>query len=166
MLEPLKRSGGRRYYRPEDVQLVERIDYLVNDQGYTLKGAKQVIEQGDETPLESVTAAEPPAVAEQTEPSGEMEGSPVEPSHESQPVIGDAPIADDGGLASFFGTPEGEAVAEVAPAEPSVPTPDPVAVPAAEPAEQAETVAPSLTREDIIARLKQIHGTLAEAVRA
>lgn len=168
MLEPLKRSGGRRYYRPEDVRLVERIDYLVNEQGYTLKGAKQVIEQGDETPLESVAAAAP-AVAEQTELSEEIEGSPVEPSHESQPVIGDAPIADDGGLASFFGTSEGEAVAEEAPAEPfesaPEPTHDPVAVPAAEPAEQAETVAPSLTREDIIARLKQIHGTLAEAVR-
>ncbi|GMM92846.1 MerR family transcriptional regulator [Qipengyuania sp. MTN3-11] len=40
MLEPLKRSGGRRYYRPEDVELVRTIDRLVNREGYTLKGAK------------------------------------------------------------------------------------------------------------------------------
>lgn len=43
MLEPLKRSGGRRYYRSEDVALVERIDRLVNREGYTLKGAKAAI---------------------------------------------------------------------------------------------------------------------------
>ncbi|MBU1255083.1 MAG: MerR family transcriptional regulator [Alphaproteobacteria bacterium] len=43
MLEPLKRSGGRRYYRAEDVALVERIDRLVNREGYTLKGARAAI---------------------------------------------------------------------------------------------------------------------------
>ena len=43
MLEPLKRSGGRRYYRAEDVALVERIDRLVNREGYTLRGAKAAI---------------------------------------------------------------------------------------------------------------------------
>ncbi len=46
-LEPLKRSGGRRYYRPQDVALLQRIDSLVNRQGYTLKGAKAALE--DET---------------------------------------------------------------------------------------------------------------------
>ena len=46
MLEPLKRSGNRRYYRPEDVALVETIDRLVNHEGYTLKGARQAIEEG------------------------------------------------------------------------------------------------------------------------
>ena len=55
MLRPLKRSGGRRYYRPEDVALVETIDRLVNREGYTLKGARQAIEQG--------TSAPPPAAA-------------------------------------------------------------------------------------------------------
>ena len=42
-LKPLKRSGGRRYYRAEDVELVERIDRLVNREGYTLKGAKAAL---------------------------------------------------------------------------------------------------------------------------
>jgi DNA-binding transcriptional MerR regulator len=39
MLDPLKRSGGRRYYRPADVVLVKEIDRLVNREGFTLKGA-------------------------------------------------------------------------------------------------------------------------------
>lgn len=44
MLKPLKRSGGRRLYRPEDVALVATIDRLVNREGYTLKGARAVLE--------------------------------------------------------------------------------------------------------------------------
>lgn len=46
MLRPLKRSGSRRYYRPEDVELVAMIDRLINREGYTLKGARQAIEKG------------------------------------------------------------------------------------------------------------------------
>ena len=43
LLKPLKRSGGRRYYRPADVEMVETIDRLVNQEGYTLKGAEAVL---------------------------------------------------------------------------------------------------------------------------
>jgi DNA-binding transcriptional MerR regulator len=43
LLKPLKRSGGRRYYRAADVALVERINQLVNEEGYTLKGAEAVL---------------------------------------------------------------------------------------------------------------------------
>lgn len=46
MLQPLKRSGGRRLYRPQDVALVARIDRLVNREGYTLKGARAVLAGG------------------------------------------------------------------------------------------------------------------------
>ncbi len=45
MLQPLKRAGGRRYYRREDVALVSRIDRLINREGYTLKGARAAIER-------------------------------------------------------------------------------------------------------------------------
>lgn len=60
MLRPLKRSGGRRYYRPEDVALVGTIDRLINREGYTLKGARQAIEKG---------AAGAPAAQEQRAPA-------------------------------------------------------------------------------------------------
>jgi hypothetical protein len=43
MLKPLKRSGGRRYYRADDVAMVATIDRLVHREGYTLKGAKAVL---------------------------------------------------------------------------------------------------------------------------
>ena len=42
-LKPLKRSGSRRYYRANDVALIQRIDQLVNREGYTIKGAKKAL---------------------------------------------------------------------------------------------------------------------------
>lgn len=44
MLSPVKRSGNRRYYRPEDVALIEKIDRLVHHEGYTLRGARLALE--------------------------------------------------------------------------------------------------------------------------
>jgi len=61
MLRPLKRSGGRRYYRPEDVALVEMIDRLINSEGYTLKGARQAIERGNAAPAAAASATRAPA---------------------------------------------------------------------------------------------------------
>ena len=43
LLKPMKRSGGRRLYRPTDIEMVEAIDQLVNKEGYTLKGAEAVL---------------------------------------------------------------------------------------------------------------------------
>jgi DNA-binding transcriptional MerR regulator len=60
MLKPLKRSGGRRYYRPEDIALVERIDRLVHREGYTLKGAKMALQGGERA---ATVAAAAPATA-------------------------------------------------------------------------------------------------------
>lgn len=60
MLKPLKRSGGRRYYRPEDVALVESIDRLVHREGYTLKGARKALSSkgvaAEVAPLATVSA--------------------------------------------------------------------------------------------------------------
>lgn len=42
-VKPLKRGGGRRYYRPEDVVLLERIRDLLYNQGYTIKGVQKLL---------------------------------------------------------------------------------------------------------------------------
>ncbi len=42
-LRPLTRAGNRRYYRPEDVALVRRIDAALNRDGYTIKGAQKML---------------------------------------------------------------------------------------------------------------------------
>jgi len=45
-LRPLKRGGGRRYYRPEDVELLRRIRCLLYSEGYTIRGVQKVLRQG------------------------------------------------------------------------------------------------------------------------
>lgn len=42
-VKPLKRGGGRRYYRPEDVELLKTIHNLLYTQGYTIKGVQKLL---------------------------------------------------------------------------------------------------------------------------
>ena len=44
-IQPMKRSGGRRYYRPDDVELVRKIKYYLYDKRYTIEGVKKVIKE-------------------------------------------------------------------------------------------------------------------------
>ena len=44
-IKPMKRGGGRRYYRPEDVDLLRRIRSLLYSDGYTIKGVQKVLRQ-------------------------------------------------------------------------------------------------------------------------
>jgi DNA-binding transcriptional MerR regulator len=46
MLSPLKRAGGRRLYRPEDVALLQTIHRLLHHEGYTVKGARKFLSSG------------------------------------------------------------------------------------------------------------------------
>jgi DNA-binding transcriptional MerR regulator len=45
-VRPLKRGGGRRYYRPEDIALLRRISALLYVQGYTIKGVQRLLREG------------------------------------------------------------------------------------------------------------------------
>ena len=45
-VRPLKRGGGRRYYRPEDVDLLRRIQKLLYQDGYTIKGVQRLLREG------------------------------------------------------------------------------------------------------------------------
>lgn len=45
-LRPLKRGGGRRYYRPEDVDLLRRIKSLLYTEGYTIRGVQKLLRDG------------------------------------------------------------------------------------------------------------------------
>jgi DNA-binding transcriptional MerR regulator len=59
-LRPLTRAGNRRYYRPEDVALVRRIDTALNRDGYTIKGVQKLLAGKEAVAPASVAA--PPAV--------------------------------------------------------------------------------------------------------
>lgn len=64
-VKPLKRGGGRRYYRPEDVALLRRIRDLLYSEGYTIKGVQKLLREGG--------AKDAPAPARTSEPEPEIE---------------------------------------------------------------------------------------------
>lgn len=47
LLDPRKNRAGRRVYTEEDIELIERIRYLLKDEKYTIAGAKQVLRRDD-----------------------------------------------------------------------------------------------------------------------
>ena len=44
-IKPLKRNGGRRFYRPQDIDILQQIKHLLYNQGYTIKGAKKAVDE-------------------------------------------------------------------------------------------------------------------------
>ncbi|HHV66755.1 MAG TPA: MerR family transcriptional regulator, partial [Ochrobactrum intermedium] len=46
-IKPMKRGGGRRYYRPLDVELLKGIRHLLYDQGYTIKGVQRLLRENN-----------------------------------------------------------------------------------------------------------------------
>lgn len=93
-VRPLKRGGGRRYYRPEDVELLKRIHELLYTEGYTIKGVQKLFRQnGKNSVLEgevgggAIVTTEAPAVAATAAPAITPESAPVKVS-----VVKDASI--------------------------------------------------------------------------
>jgi DNA-binding transcriptional MerR regulator len=79
-IKPMKRGGGRRYYRPQDVALLRGIRYLLYGEGYTIRGVQRILkEQG----VQQVASAGTGAVEPRTAP---------EPSQIEAPVEAPAPV--------------------------------------------------------------------------
>ena len=58
-VKPLKRAGGRRYYRPEDVALLGRIRSLLYEEGYTIKGVQKLMRSGGVKALDQAHETRP-----------------------------------------------------------------------------------------------------------
>ena len=59
-LKPLQRAGNRRYYRPADVALVQRIHGLLSRDGYTIRGVQQLLDgRAAEAPADAAPAPSP-----------------------------------------------------------------------------------------------------------
>jgi DNA-binding transcriptional MerR regulator len=88
-VRPLKRGGGRRYYRPDDVRVLERIRELLYRDGYTIKGVQRLFrEEGVSTEAEPAQAPRMDASAGITVPAS---GAVAEPS--PAPAKGTAPLS-------------------------------------------------------------------------
>jgi DNA-binding transcriptional MerR regulator len=72
-IRPMKRGGGRRYYRPEDVELLRAIRDLLYEQGYTIKGVQKLMREGGLKIGDEAIAA--PATGEAVEGRGVAEAT-------------------------------------------------------------------------------------------
>lgn len=83
-VKPLKRGGGRRYYRPDDIALLRRISDLLYTQGYTIKGVQRLLRESGGHLADAI----PPA------PAAESEEAPVSKAPQPDlPMPGLAPPA-------------------------------------------------------------------------
>jgi len=100
-IRPLKRGGGRRYYRPEDVDLLGRIRHLLYADGYTIKGVQRLMREG-------ALKAKRDAHGDTAHGEGHDEPAHAEVSHDtshgaSHSDAGRAAHAGDGGRAASAG---------------------------------------------------------------
>ena len=63
-IKPVKRAGGRRYYRPDDIDLLSGIKALLHDQGMTIKGAQKLLREAGVKHVVSLGQASAPATDE------------------------------------------------------------------------------------------------------
>jgi DNA-binding transcriptional MerR regulator len=85
-VKPLKRGGGRRYYRPDDIALLRRISDLLYTQGYTIKGVQRLLREGGGKLSDDIP---PPTADEQMEAAAERGAAPPAPAREPElPIPG------------------------------------------------------------------------------
>ena len=124
-IKPMKRAGGRRYYRPDDVDLLRGIRHMLYGEGYTIRGVQRILrEQGPKF----VQAVWQPGAAQ-----------PVAPPEE-EAAEADEQLAPDDAARTLFGLLKAPS-APSAGADPPVESPD-AAAPVAPPA-------PYLTRDNV-----------------
>lgn len=58
-IRPLKRGGGRRYYRPEDIQLISSIKDLLYNQGFTIRGVQKLLKENGRFPSARTMVPDP-----------------------------------------------------------------------------------------------------------
>lgn len=105
-IKPMKRAGGRRYYRPQDLQLLHGIKHLLYAEGFTIKGVQKILkEQGARAVAAGAVAAQDAYAS----PTDDVTQSPLaEGWDESDSDLTDdqpAPPGDDGASAGHESAP-------------------------------------------------------------
>jgi DNA-binding transcriptional MerR regulator len=80
-IKPMKRAGGRRYYRPDDVDLLRGIRHLLYGEGYTIRGVQRILKEHGGKFVQrvwQVGAEQPQAVASDFVPEEGAGGAPGE----------------------------------------------------------------------------------------
>ncbi len=84
-IRPLKRAGGRRYYRPDDIERLRLIKRLLYDEGYTIKGVQKLFKEQGVQALSAI-ALSPAQSPRQAATAAEPHAGPAEDSDRQQPL--------------------------------------------------------------------------------
>ena len=109
-IKPLKRGGGRRYYRPDDIDLLRGIQHLLYGEGYTIRGAQRILKDNGIKFVQGVWKPGAAQPARARAPLVEREPEPAEPLPPARPAHGRRADADSahrrlfGLLPSFLST--------------------------------------------------------------
>ena len=79
-IRPMKRGGGRRFYRPEDVDLLRGVRHLLYGEGYTIRGVQRILREQGAAFVQSIWRAGaqvPPPDAEDREDEDEIAATPA-----------------------------------------------------------------------------------------
>lgn len=107
-IRPLKRGGGRRYYRPDDVELLRGIRHLLYGQGYTIKGVQRILKENGPRFVQGVgrgDPADPPPFAPALEDEAD-EADPVAFEREEHPADDRTTLVDEDRRSGALATPD------------------------------------------------------------
>lgn len=92
-IRPMKRGGGRRYYRPEDMELLRGIRSLLHAEGYTIRGVQKILREHGVDQVKAAAHRVPPAVQTlaQAPPSNRKRGR--KPGAKPAPALQPAEIS-------------------------------------------------------------------------
>ena len=82
-IKPLKRAAGRRYYRPEDVELIAGIKHLLHGQGMTIKGAQKHLKENGIADVRALASGEKPKPPSQLNEMGLNRRSKLEAARQN-----------------------------------------------------------------------------------
>lgn len=88
-IKPMKRGGGRRYYRPEDVDLLKGIRHLLYDHGYTIKGVQKLLKANGNKFVIAVGNGDMDAVEALSQAAAAEQGAKG-PGQEDDQIVGKA----------------------------------------------------------------------------
>jgi DNA-binding transcriptional MerR regulator len=162
-IKPMKRGGGRRYYRPDDVDLLRGIRHLLYGEGYTIRGVQRILRAHGSKFVETVWREGAPQPPHGAYDQGDADDTLVEPT-ESKPsflgrLIGRDLADNENDVPDRTDPPmQGAPVPRVDPADRVVPTSEVMELPPEPVAAAPHPVGPSLGRDD----LRKLHAAFHE----
>jgi DNA-binding transcriptional MerR regulator len=86
-VRPMKRGGGRRYYRPEDMELLRGIRHLLHAEGYTIKGVQKILREHGVDHVKAYGRTSAPAAAAATPAEAKRRGRSEQPAVPAVAVV-------------------------------------------------------------------------------